>query len=165
MFSDGDWNQGSAPIQAASDLRMNETPVYAVGVGSESKLPDVEIASLDVPTFGVAGKPLRIPFSIRSSLPRDYTTTVTLNTTGGNEITRQVSIPAMGSVDDALIWTPDNIGNFDLTLRVPTHDDEFLKTNNLRTEPVAIRKESIKVLVVESLPRWEYRYLRKRLGT
>ena len=30
--------------------------------------------SLDAPTFGVAGKAVRIPFTIDSSLPRDYST-------------------------------------------------------------------------------------------
>ena len=46
--------------------------------GSPTRLPDVELLSLDAPTFGVAGKSVRIPFTIESSLPREYVTTVTL---------------------------------------------------------------------------------------
>ena len=48
-------------------------------------------------------------------------------------------------------------------LKVPVHQDELLKDNNTRSEPIVIRRESLKVLVVESFPRWEYRYLRNAL--
>ncbi len=76
LASDGDWNEGSPPVQAAARLRMRGVPIFAVPVGSRTRLPDVELLSLDLPTFGIAGKAVRIPFSIESSLPRDYLTTV-----------------------------------------------------------------------------------------
>ena len=47
------------------------------------------------------------------------------------------------------------IGDIELTMRVPPHDDEVVKENNQRTVPIAIREETLKVLLVESLPRWE----------
>ena len=72
LASDGDWNEGPPPVQAAARLRMRGVPVFAVPVGSRTRLPDVELLSLDLPTFGVAGKSVRIPFSIESSLPREY---------------------------------------------------------------------------------------------
>ena len=72
LASDGDWNEGQPPVQAAARLRMKGIPVFAVPVGSRTRLPDVELLSLDVPTFGVAGKSVRIPFTIDSSLPREY---------------------------------------------------------------------------------------------
>ena len=64
LLSDGDWNTGEAPSQAATRLRMRETPVFTVPAGAETRLPDVNLASFDVPTFAIAGKPLRIPFTI-----------------------------------------------------------------------------------------------------
>jgi len=47
---------------------------------------------------------------------------------------------------------------------VPKHPDEFAADNNRLTAPIAIREEKLKVLVVESFPRWEYRYLRNALS-
>ncbi len=47
---------------------------------------------------------------------------------------------------------------------MPRHPDEALADNNKLTEPIAIREEKLKVLVVESYPRWEYRYLRNALS-
>ena len=66
LASDGDWNEGPPPVQAAARLRVKGMPVFAVPVGSSTRLPDVELLSLDAPTFGVAGKSVRIPFTIES---------------------------------------------------------------------------------------------------
>ena len=35
--------------------------------------------------------------------------------------------------------------------------------NNTLTAPIAIRREELKVLLIESFPRWEYRYIRNAL--
>ena len=93
LASDGDWNEGPPPVQAATQLRLKDVPVFAVPVGSPRRLPDIELLSLDAPTFGIAGKSVRIPFTIESSLPRDYVTTVTLTTSDGDELTRKCGSP------------------------------------------------------------------------
>ncbi len=162
--SDGDWNEGPPPVQAAARLRMKGVPLFAVPVGSRTRLPDVEVLSLDVPTFGVAGKSVRVPFTIESALPREYVTTVTLKATGGDEVSKEVRIAAMGRTSDALLWKPKGVGDFTLTLNVPKQADEALADNNTMTAPISIREEKLKVLVVESIPRWEYRYLRNALS-
>jgi len=164
LASDGDWNEGSPPVLAAARLRIKGVPVFAVPVGSRTRLPDVELLSLDVPTFGVAGKSVRIPFSIDSSLPRDYSTTVTLRTSDGDEVTKEVRVGAMGRTSDWLVWKPGASGDFTLTLTVPKHGDETVTDNNRLTAPISIRDEKLRVLVVESYPRWEYRYLRNALS-
>ena len=164
IASDGDWNEGPPPVQAAARLRTRGVPVYALPVGSRTRLPDVEILSLDVPTFGVAGKTVRIPFTLDSALPRDYSTTVTLRSSDGDEVSKEVRIAAMGRTSDALVWKPKGTGDFTLKLTVPKHADETLADNNVMTAPIAIREEKLKVLVVESSPRWEYRYLRNALS-
>src|SRR5262249_17394566 len=104
LASDGDWNEGPAPVQAATRLRMKNVPLFAVPVGSKTRLPDVEVLSLDVPTFGVSGKTVRVPFTIDSALPRDYMANVTLRSSDGEEVSKEVRIAAMGRTSDALIW-------------------------------------------------------------
>ena len=128
------------------------------------RLPDVELLSLDVPTFGIAGKAVRVPFSIESSLPRDYLTTVTLRSTDGDEVSKDVRIAAMSRTSDSLVWKPKSTGDFTLSLAIPKHGDESLTDNNKLAAPISIREEKLRVLVVESYPRWEYRYLRNALS-
>jgi hypothetical protein len=164
LATDGDWNEGPPPVQAASRLRMMGVPVFTVPVGSRTRLPDVELLSLDLPTFGVAGKSVRVPFTIESALPRDYVTTVTLRASDGDEVTKEVRIAAMSRTSDWLVWKPKETGDYTLTLTVPKHPDEALADNNHLSAPIAIRQEKLRVLVVESYPRWEYRYLRNALS-
>ncbi|HEY2155195.1 MAG TPA: hypothetical protein VGH33_06165 [Isosphaeraceae bacterium] len=164
LASDGDWNEGPPPVQAAAKLRTRGVPVFAVPVGSRTRLPDIELLSLDAPTFGVAGKSVRIQFTIDSSLPREFVTTVTLRTSEGDEVQKEVKLAPMGRTTDWVVWKPRATGDVTLTLEVPRHPDETLTDNNKLSEPIAIREEKLKVLVVESYPRWEYRYLRNALS-
>jgi hypothetical protein len=164
LASDGDWNEGPPPVQAAARLRVRGVPVFVVPVGSPTRLPDIELLSLDAPTFGVAGKSVRIPFTIESSLPREYVTTVTLRASDGDELSKEVRIAPMSRTTDWILWKPRSTGDFTLTLEIPKHGDEILTENNRMTAPLAIREEKLRVLVIESYPRWEYRYLRNALS-
>ena len=123
----------------------------------------MELVRVDAPTFGVVGKPMRIPFAIDSALPRAFDVTIVLAPSSGTQVTKQVTVPAMGRLEDAITWKPDQIGDFELTMRVPLQPDELVEENNEQTVPIAVREEALKVLLVESFPRWEYRYLRNAL--
>ncbi len=163
LLSDGDWNSGEPPTKAATALRMNGVPVFALGLGAETRLPDVDLTGFDVPTFAIAGKPLRIPFTIESSLPRDESVTLEMTTSTGESLYKSVIIPAMSRLQDVITWKPAVAGELKLTLTVPKTADERYIANNSLEAPLSIRKEQLRVLVVESYPRWEFRYLRNAL--
>ncbi|HEX5470296.1 MAG TPA: hypothetical protein VFW73_00325 [Lacipirellulaceae bacterium] len=164
LISDGDWNEGDPPVEAAVRLRLANIPVFAVPVGSPQRLPDVELLSLDAPTFAIVGKSVRIPFTIESSLPREFTTIVALRTSNGDEVTKDIRVAPEGRTNDAIVWKPKETGNFTVSLEVPKQATETLPDNNKLTVPISIREEKLRVLLVESLPRWEYRYLRNALS-
>ncbi len=164
LVSDGDWTEGGPPLEAAQKLRLANVPVFTVAVGSPTKLPDVELASLDCPTVGVAGKPVRVPFTIHSSLPTERGLSVRLAVSSGETLTKDVRLPPMGTVTDWIFWTPRDTGDYTVTVTIPPQEGELLADNNERTAPIAVRTEKLKVLVVEGMPRWEYRYLRNALS-
>lgn len=164
LASDGDWNDGLPPVQAAMRLRLEQIPIFSVSLGSQSRLPDLDLLSFDVPTFGVAGKTVRLPFTIESSLPRDHVAQVELQVSDGTTVKHQVRVAAMGRTSDAILWKPEGVGNYTLKLEVPGYPEEKLLDNNSKETPIAIREERLRVLVVESIPRWEYRYLRNALS-
>ena len=163
LATDGDWNAGKPPSEAATQLRMRNVPVLAIPAGAETKLPDVQVASFDVPTFGVEGKPLRVPFVIESSLPREQFVTVEMTTGKGERLTKEVTLPPMGRVQDAIVWKPGSVGDATLTLTIPKMEGERFPDNNSMQAPVSIRKEELRVLIIEGLPRWEYRYMRNAM--
>ncbi len=116
------------------------------------------------PRLVLSAKSVRIPFTVESSLPRDHSAVVTMTSTDGSKVTREIRIAAMGRTTDAVLWKPENVGDYTLTLSIPPHGEERITDNNERLAPIAVREEKLKVLVVESLPRWEYRYLRNALS-
>lgn len=163
LFSDGDWNTGEPPASAATRLRMARIPVFSVPVGSESRLPDLVVTAFDAPTFGISGKPVRLPFTVTSSLPDNHTAVITIKTSETETLSREVTVPAMGRIRDTILWTPRETGDYELLLTLPEAPGELNAKNNTITAPIAIRKEELKVLIIESFPRWEYRYLRNAL--
>jgi len=72
LASDGDWNDGKPPVEAASALRLRDVPVFAVPVGSPSRLPSS-------PTrHGAASRPT--PASIRARSSRSLTSALSRRT-------------------------------------------------------------------------------------
>lgn len=163
LVSDGDWNAGDPPSRAATRYRMEEIPVFTVPAGSETRLPDLAVTAFDAPTFGLVGKPVRLPFTLSSALPRNHAATLEIRTSEGETLTGEVAIPAMGRLQETILWTPQAEGDYELTLTLPPAEEERDTVNNTLSAPIAIRKEQLKVLIIESFPRWEYRYLRNAL--
>lgn len=163
LLSDGDWNVGKSPVSAATRLRARNVPIYAVGTGSDRYLPDLDLQVVSPPAYGLAGEQISIPVLLQSHLPRDVKTRLTLRSRGGIEAEKDVVIPANGILEESLIWSPQKLGDYDLTMDIPVESDELAPGNNSRGFSMAIRAETLKVLLVDSLPRWEYRYLRNAL--
>ncbi|MDE0685368.1 MAG: hypothetical protein OXI63_20765 [Candidatus Poribacteria bacterium] len=163
LLSDGDWNVGNSPVEAATRFRMKGIPVFAVGVGSKVPLPDLELVRMDAPTFGVTNKQLRIPFVVRSTLGQDRDVSVTLSINNEAKVTKVVRVPAMSQAQDNIVWTPPATENYTLNLRIAQDTEELIPENNEISAPISIREEQLRVLVIESFPRWEYRYLRNAL--
>jgi hypothetical protein len=163
LIGDGDWNTGGSPAAAATKLRMRGVPVFAVPTGAAESLPDVAISSFEVPVFAIADKPLRIPFTLVSTLPREEAVTLEMKAPGGEIITQNATIPAMGRLEDSLLWRPRQTGEARLELTVPKAGAETQLDNNRAEATLDIRREQLRVLIAESYPRWEYRYLRNAL--
>ncbi len=163
VISDGDWNTGTTPAQAAAQFRMREIPIYAVGAGSETPLPDIELVSLDAPTFAIQGKPIQMPFEIRSSLGQDLNVTAILKIDGVVDQNQVVRLPALETAQGSWTWTPQATGNFELSVELVQDPLDRVQRNNILSTPIEVREEAFQVLIIESYPRWEYRYLRNAL--
>ncbi len=163
LVSDGDWNVGQSPTLTAQSLRLNKTPVHTVSVGQPMRQPDVGISTLDVPAFAVTGKPLRIPFTLESTLASELDVPVTLSNNAGEQLTQVIRVPAKATASGTFEFRPKQPGDLALTLSIQPGDVDSLPDNNSKTMPLVVRAESLKVLVIESYPRWEYRYIRNAL--
>jgi hypothetical protein len=164
LFSDGDYNLGQPPVAAAQKMRLRGVPLFAVPVGSQTRLPDLDLLSVTAPSYGIIGENVQIPFTIRSSLDRQVRTIVRLRDDAGREHTKDLVIPPNAETYDSVLWRLEKDGASTLELSIPVADDELIASNNSRRFIIAGRPEKIRVLVIETLPRWEYRFLRNALS-
>ena len=164
MLSDGDHNLGQPPVAAAQKMRVRGIPLFAMPIGSTQRMPDIEILTVAAPSYGIVGENVQIPFTIRSSLDREVRTVIRMRDDKGNEQSKNIVIPPNAETYDSLLWRIRKEGASTLELSLPVHERERIATNNTRKFSIAGRPEKIRVLVVESLPRWEYRFLRNALS-
>lgn len=164
LLTDGDWNQGPPPVGTAARYREEGIPIFAVAVGRETPLPDLALDPVNAPAYGLFGEQIAIPFHVRSHLPHEVKTTIVLARGQREESKKSITIPALGEVQDNILWSPTAAGDAELSLSIPVQPDEGLPDNNRQTFRMNVRVDTLKVLVVDSLPRWEYRYLRNALA-
>jgi hypothetical protein len=163
LLSDGDYNLGQPPVAAAQKLRLRGVPLFPIPVGSKVRLPDLDLLSVSAPTYGIVGENVQIPFTIRSSLDRQVRTVVRLRDESGKERTKDIVIPPNSETYDSILWRLENEGSSTLELSIPVADGELVAANNARKFTIAGRPEKIRALLIETLPRWEYRFLRNAL--
>lgn len=164
LISDGDYNSGQPPVVAAQKLLQRGVPLFTIPVGSKKRLPDLDLLAVTAPAYGIVGENVQIPFTVRSSLDREVRTIVRLRDDSGKEKTKELVLAPGTETYDAILWKLEKEGSSTLELSVPVAEGERIQTNNSRKFTLSGRPESIKVLVIETLPRWEYRYLRNALS-
>jgi len=164
LLSDGDWNIGQQPVAAAQKMRRRNIPLFAIPTGSEKRLPDLDISNVTAPTYGIVGENVQIPFTIISSLDHDVRTIVRLrDIKTGLERTKNITIPAGEEYHESILWRLATEGSSTLELSIPVANGEMVAKNNKHQFTIAGRKESLNVLVIETTPRWEYRFIRNAL--
>jgi len=164
LLTDGDWNEGKSPLGAATQYREQNIPVFTVPVGRETPVPDLILDTVSAPSYGLLGEEIAVSFKVVSHLPREVKTTVSITDNLGESARKDITIPAQGEVEDAILWSPREVGKVTAIVQLPVQPDEAIAENNQKTFQMQVRVEKIKVLVVDSMPRWEYRYLRNALA-
>ena len=164
LLSDGDYNLGQAPVVAAQKIRLRGIPLFPIPIGNKIRLPDIDLLSVTAPTYGIIGENVQIPFTIRSSLDRQVRTVIRLRDDSGRERSKDIVIPPNSDFHDSILWRLEKDGTSTLTLSIPIADGELVPANNSQKFTIAGRPEKIRVLLIETLPRWEYRFLRNALS-
>jgi uncharacterized membrane protein len=164
LLSDGSWNLGKSPLSAATQFRERNIPIFTVNVGRDTPVPDLILESVSAPSYGLFGEEMAVGFKVTSHLPREIKTTISISDNYGESTRKDITIPPNGDLEDSILWSPREVGDITATVKLPVQPDEAIAENNERAFHMSVRVEKLKVLVVDSLPRWEYRYLRNALA-
>lgn len=164
LLSDGDYNLGQPPVAAAQKMRLRGIPLFPIPVGSQKRLPDLDLLAITAPSYGIVGENVQIPFTIRSSLDRPIRTLVRLRDESGKERTKDIVIAPNSETYESILWRLEKEGVSTLELSIPVANGELVQTNNSRKFTISGKPEKIHVLAIETLPRWEFRFLRNALS-
>ncbi len=164
FIGDGDWNLGTSPIAAAQQFRLKGVPLYTLATGSDKRVPDLDLVAVNAPTYGIEGENVQIPFTIESSLGRDVRTQIRIRSDSGKERYKDITLRANSTHYDSMLWRIEKKGASKLKISIPLANGELIESNNSQEFVMSGKPESIRVLVIETLPRWEYRFIRNALS-
>eukprot|EP00456_Euglypha_rotunda_P007066 TRINITY_DN1123_c0_g3_i1.p1 TRINITY_DN1123_c0_g3~~TRINITY_DN1123_c0_g3_i1.p1 ORF type:complete len:826 (+),score=174.96 TRINITY_DN1123_c0_g3_i1:4949-7426(+) len=148
----------------SESVRRKGTQLHIVGLGSDEASKDVLIYDTLVDEVAFVGDPMSFTAKIKSFGYAGKKLTLRLRKEGEEEVlaTQEVKAPPDGQpLKVELSYTSNNPGEFDLVLEVMPQTDETNKQNNAEMRHVSVREEKIRVLLVDSVPRYEFRYLKQ----
>ena len=164
VLSDGDHNAAASPLLEGLQLSEADVPLFGIEVGSRKRLPDLALVSAGFPTYSILNESLVVPFTVRNAFTEATPVRAELVADGRVVAEQDLEVKAGKTVDSSLRWTPTNEGAVNLSVRLRPHPEESLLENNEQRSVVEIRRTEIRVLVIDSLPRWEVRFLRNALS-
>ncbi|HEV2471264.1 MAG TPA: hypothetical protein VGS41_01270, partial [Chthonomonadales bacterium] len=164
VVSDGESNFGPDPVAAAGAARRLNAMLSAIGIGDPTRTKDVALLSLladDVVRInntvtvyaalsqrGYAGKRVVVSL-LRNGAPFMRQTVIL----GPDDQKQQIHFT----------YTAAAAGKFTYTVAVAVQPGEITAQNNRRAYVQTVISKKLKVLYVEELPRYEYRYLRSAI--
>jgi hypothetical protein len=163
FLSDGDSNTGPSVLSLAGKCRSSSVPVYSVQVGAPKPLPDLSIEEAIAPSFALKDEKITINYRITNTFELRQTSTLKLFANEKLVSQKPILIPASEEVTGSMAWLPPSEGKYELKLLLNKVPDESLPGNNERKLETRVENKVIKALLVDSFPRWEYRFLRNAL--
>ena len=173
LFTDGQTTEGEPLSKAAALAAKKGVPIFALGLGSAEPARDIELTELlvddvvfvdDTVRFqakllarGFEGEKVIVRLKELEPGSRDPKTARELESL-------EVVAPRNGQPKRVeLVHHPKTTGERTYILEVDKKPRELQVENNLIERMVTVRKEKLKVLLVDSEPRYEFRYLKNYL--
>ncbi|MEY2411005.1 MAG: hypothetical protein QOF48_3675 [Verrucomicrobiota bacterium] len=162
LVTDGVNNSGSQPRDAAALARQENVPLFIYGVGITSPR-DIIIQNLFAPDVTFVKDEVPVTVRVRAQGLSGESAELQLKLGDQTVATRTINFSGDGEQVVALKFTPQSLGEFELTASIEARPDETVKDNNSRMQRLKVIDAKIKVLLVDQAPRWEFRYLQAML--
>ena len=159
VFSDFGWVNGEDPVHVASGMERRGVPVYTIPIGLPAP-PDAMITEVIAPEAVFRGDPvtLRVRVESRGLAARD--SSVSLKVNGEEKDSQPIALDDGAQFVEFKLRPEQESGILELEFEVDGTDADSNPMNNTALHRLNIIDEKIKVLYIEGMPRWEFRYLR-----
>lgn len=168
LFTDGQFNAGADPSVVARKLsqQQNAIPIYPVAVGNPYLPVDLQLRNLQAPDVTQVNDFVSFQCTIYQKGSIQGTTSVSLrlyNEQTGELLEQKPLTLKNEKTNETLRWKPTEPGNYPLKLELSPTESEITTKNNVLHHNLQVIKDKIRVLYIEDLPRYEYRYLKNAL--
>jgi uncharacterized membrane protein len=173
VLTDGQTTEGEPLSKAAELAARKDVPIYTIGVGSAEPARDVELTELLVDDVVFVDDAVRFQAKLLARGFQGEKVTVRLkelepgsrDPQKAREIeSTELDAPASGHPARVeLVYHPKTTGERTFIMEVDPRPRELQKDNNRIERSITVRKEKLKVLYVDTEPRYEFRYLKNYL--
>jgi hypothetical protein len=151
----------------AEAARNKLVPIYTVALGSEEPTRDLQIYGLLAEDFAFVNDPIAFTAKLKAYGFKNQDITVRLKQKGSSRILAEQTVRTGGegeAVSVELPYSPPEKGEFEYVLEIPLDPEETNSNNNVTLpQLVTVSQEPIRVLLADSMPRYEFRYLKHLL--
>ncbi len=163
LVTDGAWNTGEAPSQVGQQYRLQERAIYSLALGSPQRVPDLAVKIQEVPLMVETDEPFALKLNISSTFPNRVRSM--LRVTEGELVIdeRPVMLEAYSNQQIDIVHEFVIEGEKELLIELVPHEGEVILDNNTEKAKMTSRQQYMKVLLIDTLPRWEYRFIRNAM--
>jgi len=161
LVSDGGSNQGDDPALWARRAGELGVPITTVGVGDPTPTRDVAVTEVLADRVVRKGNEVRVWVGLGQRGYGGSQAAVTLSRNGKPVASRTVRFgPSDAKTTVPFTFTPRDVGEFSYTVGVSRLTGETTAANNTRQFLQQVVDKKLRVLMVDGVPRWEFRYLK-----
>jgi len=159
LVSDGGNNTGENPAAVAGDLPLR---IFPVGIGvPEATDVAVNYVIMENKLFLDDLAPIYVRIKNRGYADRQVDLVVSSN---GEELQRQsITLKRSGEQAEVIRVKPKKPGTQTFKIELPALEGDQEPGNNVKEKEITVIDKKIRVLVLESEPRWEYRFMKNAL--
>ncbi len=166
LLSDGIVTSGIPLDEVAIQARKLSVPVYCIATGEQLPQPDLALVDLLADDAVVLGDRVNIQVSIQASDVKAERLTVQLRDMQVGQVvdSTQVEMSRSGTLTTAqLSYVPKAAGTSLIKLEIAPAANEKNLENNVLERAIEVRDQSLRVLMIQKSPSFEYRFLKTLL--
>lgn len=166
LLSDGVTTDGETLGDVAKLAKNKGVPLFTIAVGSETPVRDLEVNDLLVDEVVFVDDVVNFEFQLTQTGYAGRDVNITLKQKGASAALtqRRITLGPDGKPQKVTLpHRPTQVGDFEFTIEVEPLEGELQTENNRQTRIVGVRKEQVRVLLVQGYPNYEFRYLKHML--
>ena len=169
LVSDGRNNAGVPPIEVAGKYRLADIPIYTIGVGDPNPPRNIRLIGPPGPKDALRMEEVVFGVTLDAEGLEGHNVNVTMY--GARDRGREIKLRSEATtlagnhvpVRVRLYHRFEDAGDWTLRFEVTSLPAETSHEDNQEIRFLRVNDEKIRVLYIEDLPRWEYRYVKNAM--